>query len=83
MLRFRIKITECIINAERPDMVEKAILDVIQRKMENGISAKRIIQTIPNLEWDMLFQARLQHTEKEFNNIKEALKLFREGISLN
>lgn len=31
-------------------MVEKAILKVIKRKMENGISAKRIIQTILNLE---------------------------------
>lgn len=70
-------------NAEKPAMVEKAILEVVQRKMENGISAKRIIQTIPNLEWDMLFQARLKHTAKELNNIKEALRLFRQGINLN
>jgi hypothetical protein len=70
-------------NAEKPTMVEKAILDVIQQKMDNGISAKRIIQTIPNLEWDMLFQARLEHTTKELNNIKEALRLFREGVNLN
>lgn len=83
MLRFRIKITECVMNAEKPAMVEKAILEVVQRKMENGISAKRIIQTIPNLEWDMLFQARLKHTAKELNNIKEALRLFRQGINLN
>lgn len=64
-------------------MVEKAILKVIKQKMENGISAKRIIQTIPNLEWDMIFQARLKHTENELININEALRLFREGVNLN
>lgn len=83
MIKFRVKIIECIINAERPSMVEGAILLVIQQKLENGISAKRIIQTIPSLEWDMIFHARLKHTEKELNNIKEALRLFREGINLN
>ncbi len=83
MLKFRIKIIECIISSEKPAMVEKAILDIIKLKMENGISAKRIIQTIPNLEWDMLYQARLKHSEKELNNIKEALRIFREGINLN
>lgn len=72
MLRFRMKVTERIMTTESPGMVEKAILDVTQSKMETGISAKRIIQTMPNLECDMIFQSRLQHTEKEFNNIKEA-----------
>ncbi len=83
MLKFHIKIIECIISSEKPAMVEKAILKVIKQKMENGISAKRIIQTIPNLEWDMIFQARLKHTENELNNINEALGLFREGVNLN
>ena len=80
MLKFRIKIIECVINSQKPALVEKAILDVIQQKIKKGISAKRIMQIIPSLESDMLFHLRLKHTEKELNNIKEELKLFREGI---
>lgn len=83
MLKFRIKIIECVMSSVKPAMVEKLILEVIQQKIQKGISAKRILQTISVLESDMLFQIRLNHTAKEINNIKEALRIIKAGINVN
>lgn len=82
MLQFRLKIIECVMCSESRDSVKKMMLEVMQGEIQKGISAKRIMQAIPVLEFDMLFQMRLEHTEKESDNIKEALRVFRQGIHL-
>ncbi len=82
MLQFRIKIIECVMGSESPERVENRMFEVIQREVQTGIPVKRIIQAMPVLEADMSFQMRLEHSEKELANIKEALRLFRQGIQL-
>jgi hypothetical protein len=83
MLQFRIKIIECVISSESPERVESRVFEVIQRRIQTGISLKRIRQDMPVLEADMSFQMRLDHSEKELANIKEALRLFRQVIQLD
>lgn len=80
MLQFRIKILERVMGAESPDLVESTLFETIQQHIRAGASAKRITQVIPVLESDMLFQLRLDHSVQELANIKEALRVFRQGI---
>lgn len=83
MLRFRMKIIEGILSSADSISVEKVIYDVIQEKIENGISTKRIMHTIPSLEFDILFQIRLKRNQRELKNLIEALRILKEGIQLN
>lgn len=83
MLQFRIKVIECVISSESPEMVEDMIFEVIQQRMNKGVSLKRVRQDMPVLEADMFFQMRLDHSEKELANIKEALKILRQLIQLD
>jgi hypothetical protein len=83
MLQFRIKVIECVISSESPEMVEDMIFEIIQQRMNTGVSLKRVRQDMPVLEADMFFQMRLDHSEKELANIKEALKIFRQLIQLD
>ena len=80
MLQFRIKILERVMGAESPDQIESTLFQTIQQYIRAGASAKRIMQVIPVLESDMLFQLRLDHSAQELANIKEALRVFRQGI---
>ena len=80
MLQFRIKIIECVISSESPERVETSVFEIIQQRMQTGISLRRIRQDMPVLEADMFFQMRLDHSEKELANIKEALRVFRQVI---
>lgn len=80
MLQFRIKIIECVIRSESPERVEKSVLKMIRQRMQTGVSLKRIRQDLPLLEADMRFQMRLDHSEKELANIKEAWRVFRKVI---
>lgn len=83
MLQFRIKVIECVISSESPEMVEDMIFEIIQQRMNTGVSLKRVRQDMPVLEADMFFQMRLDHSEKELANIKEALKILRQLIQLD
>lgn len=82
MLKLRIKIIKCVLTSRNSTSVKKEILKVIHQKIEKGYSAKRISQLIPSLEYDMLFQMRFNHSPQELDNIKKALRLFREGFEL-
>lgn len=83
MLKFRIKIIEGVLSAKDSTLVKKTILKIIHQKIKKGMTVKRVLQLIPSLEYDMLFQMRLNHTPQEIENIKKALRVFREGLGLN
>jgi hypothetical protein len=83
MLKFRIKLIECVLCSANSMAVEKAILEVVQQEIKKGISKKKIAKIISFLENDMIYEVRLEHTSQELNNIKEALKVLQKSIHIN
>lgn len=63
--------------------VKKAIIEAVQQEIKSGISVKKIEKIISFLENDMLYELRLNHTQQELDNIKEALKILRKDIPIN
>ena len=83
MLKFRMEIINGILNSSDYTLVEKVIYEIIKQKTENGISLKRIKHALPSLESDVLFQIRLKRNQKELKNLIEALRILREGITID
>lgn len=83
MLKLRMKIIEGVLGSADADSVERAILEVIQQRIDSGISIKRIMYTIPSLEFDILFQIRVKQKPDELKKLIEALRIFKDGIIIN
>jgi hypothetical protein len=77
------KIVEGVLTCSDSASVEKVIYEIMQEKINDGISLKRIMYTIPTLESDMRFHIRLKRNQQELKNLIEALRVFREGILIN
>ncbi|OFY83348.1 MAG: hypothetical protein A3F72_20340 [Bacteroidetes bacterium RIFCSPLOWO2_12_FULL_35_15] len=78
MIEFRKELIEKILQSPNEKEIESNINDSINRMIENGTNMHIIKRFEDKLESDLKFEISEPHTEKEFSNIKGALRVMKE-----
>lgn len=81
MLQFRKTIMEKILKSTDKSSLEQLIRNSLKRMVESGTHLHLVARFVQRFESDLNFELMQQHSEKERNNLKEALRVIK-GISI-